>query len=147
MRRRLRRGGTGWIEHELRRHRPEPTDDFVRQLSGRISADSRRPPARGLRVAFAGSIASLIVVALAVFGGIGYAASAASTIAQTAQKVVASKPGSTARQSAASDQYVAKITICHHTHSQSNPLVTITISQSALNAHLGHGDTIGPCAT
>src|SRR5947207_2341707 len=140
MRRRLRRSGTGWVEGELRRQRPEPRDEFVRQLSGRISADSRRRPALGLRVAFAGSLASLIVVAFAAFGGIGYAASAANSIAQTAQKVVTPKPKA---QSAAADQYVGKITICHHTHSRKNPFVTITISQSALNAHLAHGDTIG----
>ena len=144
MRRRLRRSGTGWVEDELRRQRPEPRDEFVRQLSGRISADSRRRPALGLRVAFAGSLASLIVVAFAAFGGIGYAASAANSIAQTAQKVVTPKPKA---QSAAADQYVGKITICHHTHSRKNPFVTITISQSALNAHLAHGDTIGPCAS
>jgi hypothetical protein len=40
----------------------------------------------------------------------------------------------------------AKVTICHHTHSQTNPFVTITVSVHALPAHLQHGDTIGPCA-
>ena len=40
----------------------------------------------------------------------------------------------------------SKVTICHHTHSQTNPFVTITVSVHALPAHLGHhGDTIGPC--
>jgi hypothetical protein len=145
MRRRSRRGGTGWLEHELRRHRPEPRDDFARQLSGRISADSRRRPALGLRIAFAGSLASLIVVAFAAFGGIGYAASAADGIARTAQKVVTPKPKATTQQSAAADQYVGKVTICHHTGSRNHPFVTITISRSALNAHLAHGDTVGPC--
>ncbi len=43
-------------------------------------------------------------------------------------------------------QYPAsKVTICHHTHSQKNPFVTITVSVHALPAHLGHGDTVGPC--
>ena len=46
------------------------------------------------------------------------------------------------------DQYPAsKVTICHHTHSKTNPFVTITVSQNALPAHLGHGDTVGPCST
>jgi hypothetical protein len=40
----------------------------------------------------------------------------------------------------------SKVTICHHTHSQTNPFVTITVSEHAVPAHLGHGDTIGPCS-
>jgi hypothetical protein len=48
--------------------------------------------------------------------------------------------------SATSAQYPpSKVTICHHTHSQHNPFVTITVSEHALPAHLGHGDTVGPC--
>jgi hypothetical protein len=31
-----------------------------------------------------------------------------------------------------------KVTICHRGH-------TITVAESALKAHLAHGDTIGPC--
>jgi hypothetical protein len=42
-------------------------------------------------------------------------------------------------------QYPEKVVICHHTHSAKNPFVTITISRNALDAHLAHGDTIGPC--
>jgi hypothetical protein len=47
--------------------------------------------------------------------------------------------------SAAASQYANKVTICHHTHSQKNPFVTITVSQNALPAHMRHRDTTGPC--
>jgi hypothetical protein len=42
-------------------------------------------------------------------------------------------------------QYEKKVTICHHTGSQTNPTVTITVSRNALPAHFAHGDTLGPC--
>jgi ABC-type sugar transport system substrate-binding protein len=42
-------------------------------------------------------------------------------------------------------QYDKKVTICHHTGSQTNPFVTITVSRNALPAHFAHGDTPGPC--
>ena len=38
-----------------------------------------------------------------------------------------------------------KITICHHTHSETNPTVTISISRFAWPAHAKHGDTMGAC--
>ena len=37
----------------------------------------------------------------------------------------------------------ARVTICHQTGSQKT--VTITIAEPAIGAHLGHGDTQGPC--
>jgi hypothetical protein len=49
--------------------------------------------------------------------------------------------------SAAQYQYGQKVTICHHTHSKKHPTVTITVSTSALKAHMRHGDTIGPCSS
>ena len=38
-----------------------------------------------------------------------------------------------------------KITICHHTRSDTNPTVTISISRQAWPAHEQHGDTMGAC--
>jgi hypothetical protein len=72
--------------------------------------------------------ASVVAVALAaagVLGGVGFAKSS---------------------PTAAQYQY-GKVTICHKTRSKKNPSVTITISQSALPAHLRRGDTVGACVT
>ncbi len=38
-----------------------------------------------------------------------------------------------------------KVVVCHQTGSKKNPQKTIEISRNALNAHLAHGDTEGPC--
>src|SRR4051812_36030520 len=38
-----------------------------------------------------------------------------------------------------------KITICHHTHSDTNPTVTISVSRQSWPAHEKHGDTMGAC--
>ena len=72
----------------------------------------------------------VIAAAFACLAGVGYAAG-----------LVHLK-----HSSATSAQYPpSKVTICHHTHSQHNPFVTITVSEHALPAHLGHGDTVGAC--
>jgi hypothetical protein len=84
---------------------------------------------RSGRVRFAA--VAVIAGASACLAGVGYAAG-----------LVQFK-----HSSATSAQYPpSKVTICHHTHSQHNPFVTITVSEHALPAHLRHGDTVGACS-
>jgi hypothetical protein len=81
------------------------------------------------RFAAAGAVA-LAVGLLASVGAVSYAA-----------RVV----GLSSTTPTASQYAPSKVTICHHTHSKTNPFVTITVSERALPAHLRHGDTTGPC--
>jgi hypothetical protein len=74
---------------------------------------------------------AVAVGAFASLGGVGYAAGLVHFD----------------HSSATNAQYPpSKVTICHHTHSQKNPFVTITVSEHALPAHLRHGDTTGACS-
>jgi hypothetical protein len=43
------------------------------------------------------------------------------------------------------DQYGHKVVICHHPPGNPDNAHTITVDQSAVPAHLAHGDTLGPC--
>jgi hypothetical protein len=65
------------LERELRAGRPQPRADFVESLAAEVRS---RPPQRTRigRVGLAFALSGLIVVALASFGGVGYASSAVS---------------------------------------------------------------------
>jgi hypothetical protein len=80
-------------------------------------------------------VAALVVAAAGVFASVGMAGFGAKLV------------GMSHKTTPTGHQYPAgKVTICHHTHSQKNPFVTITVSQNAVPAHVrNHGDTIGPC--
>jgi hypothetical protein len=77
---------------------------------------------KGVRGLAAVLVALGLVAALAVLAGAGWSANASQY------------------------QYGTKVTICHHTHSQKHPQVTITVGAPAVKAHLKHGDTLGACS-
>ena len=137
------------LEAELRASRPEPRPEFVQMLGTRVRESGRR--AGSLRIAFAGGLTALMLVAVASVGGVSYAAGGAHGVWQSAHKLVSkhSKSHRTApAKSSAKDQYGGqeKVTICHHTGSKKNPTETIQVSKSAVPGHLKHGDSVGPCS-
>src|SRR2546427_9530576 len=68
------RGADG-LERELRAQRSEPRPEFLSALESRIHGDRYRRPARSLRLGLAGALTAGMLVALAGFGGVRYAAS------------------------------------------------------------------------
>src|SRR2546428_12008590 len=93
-------------EAMLRSYRAEPSEEFVESLAGRVSA--QRPVHRTAwsRLAFAGAASTMILGMLASFGGLGYAASgASSTYTVVKQAVVHPKLTVRIKESSASSQY------------------------------------------
>src|SRR5215831_19362416 len=76
-----------------------------------------------LRRYVAAAVFSLaLLVPLAFYGGTGFA------------------------KNSSAAQYQYKVTICHHTGSAKHPMVTITVSNRAVSAHLArHHDALGAC--
>ena len=139
------------LEHALRTDRPDPRDGFLDEMLGRISEPQPAQRSRrrgGLALAFV----LVLLVGFGAFGGLGYAKSAAtdavssttSAVASVVQGSSGSSSGTTASAPAAK-QYGNTFVICHHPPVHTQQPFTITVNQSALGGHLGHGDTIGPC--
>jgi hypothetical protein len=81
------------------------------------------------RLAGAAVVSGLLLAPLGIFGS--------SALAHTASGLGPSAA-----------QYQYKVTVCHRTHSNKHPWHLITISNSALKAHLKHGDVYPPpCPT
>ena len=129
------------LEAQLRAHRREPSDGFVRSVEAGIDA---APRPRALRLAVAGILTAVALAAFGASGGLSYAAKAVSNADLPGASSEAKQNGN----SPAANQYGGKTTICHQTSSETNPWVLISVSNNAIPAHKGHGDTLpGPGGT
>ena len=134
------------VETMLNAARPEPKPDFMRAALSRVE-NGTTPKRPLLRTGLAVGFATVLAAPLAAYGGIGYAASAASSTSHAVSGIFATTHHSSPPQrgsshgtiSSADAQYGKKVTLCHNGH-------TITVALSALPAHLAHGDTEGPCS-
>jgi hypothetical protein len=71
------------LEDRLRSLSGQPSDDFVRNLSTEVRANRLRSTVRSRRVLAAVATTGLILIPFGAFGGIGYAAQAAKSAAQS----------------------------------------------------------------
>ena len=114
----------------------------MRTLTRRVEPSGHQTRLRvASRLSYASALTVLIVGTLASFGGLGSAASGTKEAFTAVKEIVRADKPQVVNRTAAQDQYnPKKVTICHNGH-------TITINQSALPAHLRHGDTMGSCGS
>ena len=90
MRRFFSRDDFSDLESELRDGRPEPRAELLDELVSRVERVPVRMPARRPRFAAALAFAVVVLVALAAFGGVGYAKSSLVSAARSSGDVVES---------------------------------------------------------
>jgi hypothetical protein len=97
--------------------------------------DDKRFDGRRARAVFGSGAAIAVLLVAGVM--------VANALAGSSKKPTAS---TTTGTTATTVPATGKVTICHHTHSKTNPDVTIRINVHAWKAHMRHGDTLGACA-
>jgi hypothetical protein len=155
------------LEAQLRRDRPQPPAELMQSLTERVVGESRRPLRSRAKIAVVGIPLVAMLVAFGAFGGIGYAASAFKTAVVTAKGVVVAPLETRKFASIVNNkrnvvntdkkggdggkpddkEYGHKKKMCHHKGPKDKPPreVTIEVADSAVPAHLAHGDTLGEC--
>jgi hypothetical protein len=79
------------LERQLRSSRPQPRDAYVRWLAGVVGSSARPAHDARRRGGFAIALTGLMIVAVASFGGVGYAASAVSDVVNKVKTVTAAQ--------------------------------------------------------
>jgi hypothetical protein len=93
-------------EATLRSYRAQPREEFVESLADRVSAEPLVHRTAWSRLAFAAAASTMILGMFASFGGLGYAATGAtSTYSVVKKAVVQHKLSVDVRKSSASGQY------------------------------------------
>jgi hypothetical protein len=99
------RGEARRLERDLRAERPEPRVQFLLGLSEHVSASRPRRQRRASRVAFALALTTFMVGSFASFGGLGYAASEATSAANVVKKALKSDHPRVLGKTSARGQY------------------------------------------
>jgi hypothetical protein len=129
-------------------YHPRPRPEFSQQLAARVH-QSRRSSFGRARLAYAGGLTAVLLVALGAFGGLGYAATGGKQAAKAATQLFSkgqegkSSAGDLARfkapETPAQNQYRGqRCTIRHRTGN--GRFIIIEIAGEAVPAHMAHGD-------
>jgi hypothetical protein len=126
------------LERELRAARPEPRKEFLRAVESRISREGGRQRAGSFRLGLAGAVTAAMVISLAAFGGLGYAATGVGNAVKTAVHVVAPAKKATPSSPATSARAQYFVEVCYKGK-------TLRIDSHAEKALLANGATPGAC--
>jgi hypothetical protein len=121
------------LERRLRRERPPMPARLANPLLQRIEA-TRARRARSFRVGLAGALSVAMLIALASFGGLGYAASSVQHAVKAAVQAATPSSNQQPQLNSAAAQYGAKVAIC--TVQPNGKQHTIVISQNAAASYL-----------
>jgi hypothetical protein len=126
------------LERELRAARPEPRQEFLSAVESRISRESGRRRAGSLRLGLAGAVTAAMVISLAAFGGLGYAATGVGNAVKTAVHVVAPAKNAAANSPATSARAQYFVEVCYKGH-------TLRVDSHAEDALIANGAKSGAC--
>jgi hypothetical protein len=113
------------LERELHAARPQPADELIRRIEGRVRSQVMPVQRGSFRIAVPVGLTAMTIGALAAVGGVGYAASSVKSAADAVAHVVA--PAKSHRAivvvglSAGSDQYQPGYGFGDDNHNHSGP--------------------------
>jgi hypothetical protein len=133
-----------WLERRLRRERPVLPASRVAELMRHIDAP-RTHPRGAYRLGLAAVVSAAVLVAVAGFGGLGYAATSVKEVVRTAVQVAVPGKADQPQQSSAEAQYGAKVAVCHLTANGQQHTVAILQSTVAAYLRTHPHDYLGSC--